>query len=58
MHGIERVFKKTKLSLKNDKYLSLLFFDEIGMAELSPNNPLKVLHKLFDDFAVNTKGKE
>ena len=35
----------------------MLFFDEIGMAEQSLSNPLKVLHKLFDDFAVSTKGK-
>ena len=36
----------------------MLFFDEIGMAEQSPNNPLKVLHKLFDDFAVSTKDSD
>jgi len=31
------------------KFRVVLVFDEIGVAELSPHNPLKVLHKYLDD---------
>eukprot|EP00435_Cladocopium_sp_Y103_P034253 s610_g8.t2 len=44
--GITRVFQKAqtyKNSIANDA-LVLVHFDEIGLAEASPNNPLKVLH--------------
>ena len=27
-----------------DKVISMVFMDELGLAENSPNNPLKVLH--------------
>ena len=27
-----------------DKIISMIFFDEMGLAEYSPNNPLKVIH--------------
>ena len=28
----------------NEKIISLIYFDEMGLAEHSPNNPLKVIH--------------
>ena len=49
--GIENVFKKARNILKNIKNeedkkntISMIFFDEMGLAEYSPNNPLKVIH--------------
>lgn len=47
--GIERVFKSGQEKQKKYKQeIPLLFFDEIGLAELSPHNPLKVLHKYLE----------
>jgi hypothetical protein len=46
--GIERVFIDTIKKLKNEQEIPLVFFDEIGLAELSPYNPLKVLHKYLE----------
>ena len=45
--GVERAFQKAKKYLEGEfnKGISLVYFDELGLAELSPNNPLKVLHK-------------
>ena len=48
--GILKIFQKARRILKqlNDKQLekviSMVFIDEMGLAEHSPNNPLKVLH--------------
>jgi hypothetical protein len=42
--GIEKVFQKAAVKTGKDK-VGLMFFDEIGIAELSPNRPLKVLHE-------------
>jgi len=48
--GVEKVFKKARKALENlsaeDKKnnISMIFFDEMGLAEHSPNNPLKVIH--------------
>ena len=48
--GVENIFKKARNILKNispkekDKNISMIFFDEMGLAEYSPNNPLKVIH--------------
>jgi len=45
--SIEKVFERANKYLKAQKDSSLLpviVFDEIGLAELSPHNPLKVLH--------------
>ena len=48
--GIENVFNKarsvyTKLEKENkSNNIPLIFFDEMGLAEHSPNNPLKVIH--------------
>ena len=49
--GVENIFKKAhnayqkiKEDKTNQKIISMLFFDEMGLAEHSPNNPLKVIH--------------
>ena len=49
--GIEQVFAKAfKAQLKNKgkQIISLVFFDEMGLAERSSNNPLKVIHYLLE----------
>ena len=52
--GVEKVFNNAKniydkLDEKNKKdYISMIFFDEMGLAEHSPNNPLKVIHAELD----------
>ena len=49
---IEIVFKNAKKIIENNgkknKILSVILFDEMGLAEISPNNPLKVLHSELD----------
>ena len=48
--GVENVFKKARKDIQDidpserDKNISMIFFDEMGLAEHSPNNPLKVIH--------------
>ena len=42
--GIVRVFEKAARKSQENQ-VGLMFFDEIGIAELSPNKPLKVLHE-------------
>ena len=49
--GVENVFAKARNIIKNMKdendkknNISMIFFDEMGLAENSPNNPLKVIH--------------
>ena len=50
--GVLNIFKKARLLLKTDKdktndldkIISMIYFDEMGLAEHSPNNPLKVIH--------------
>ena len=32
----------------NANIISLIYFDEMGLAEISPNNPLKVIHSELD----------
>ena len=46
--GINKVFEKAIYEQQKGGYQSVVFIDEIGLAELSPNNPLKVLHKYLD----------
>jgi len=49
--GIEQVFAKAvKSQIKNKwkQIISLVFFDEMGLAERSRNNPLKVIHYLLE----------
>ena len=48
--GIKKIFKKARRIIKrlkeDDKKnnISMIYFDEMGLAEHSPNNPLKVIH--------------
>jgi len=49
--GIEQVFDKAIRAQKNNKnndIINLVFFDEMGLAERSSNNPLKVIHYLLE----------
>ena len=49
--GIKQVFMKALTSQtknKNKKIIPLVFFDEMGLAERSSNNPLKVIHFLLE----------
>ena len=57
--GIERIYKKAhktqqKVADKNTQVV--VIFDEIGLAEKSPHNPLKVLHSLLEPPKVATVG--
>jgi len=45
--GIKSIFDKARKMIKNNdtsKVISLVYFDEMGLAEISKNNPLKVIH--------------
>ena len=48
--GILKIFEKARNFLKHlsddelNKYISMVYLDEMGLAEHSPNNPLKVIH--------------
>ena len=48
--GVENIFKKARKDLERfseielKKNIAMVFFDEMGLAEHSPNNPLKVIH--------------
>jgi len=47
--GVETIFKKAnnameKFKIQNKENISMIFFDEMGLAEHSPNNPLKAIH--------------
>jgi hypothetical protein len=44
--GIKFIFDKARKIIENNKsnLISLIYFDEMGLAEISNNNPLKVLH--------------
>ena len=48
--GVLNIFKKARTILENEKdenlskIISMIYFDEMGLAEHSPNNPLKVIH--------------
>ena len=48
--GVENVFRKARKVIKEinpkerDSNISMIYFDEMGLAEHSPNNPLKVIH--------------
>jgi len=49
--GIEQVFNKASNAQKKNKnknIITLVFFDEMGLAERSSNNPLKVIHYLLE----------
>ena len=61
--GVEKIFDKAEKVLNNfhqkgkeKNIISLIFFDEMGLAEISDNNPLKVLHSRLDyDLLENEK---
>ena len=62
--GVENVFNKArktltqlKLSKNQENVVSLIFFDEMGLAEHSPNNPLKVIHSELE-YDLNEKEKQ
>ncbi|OUM67355.1 hypothetical protein PIROE2DRAFT_58828 [Piromyces sp. E2] len=46
--GVLKIFKKARNSLKDKRLakeiISAIYFDEMGLAEISKNNPLKVIH--------------
>jgi len=48
--GVLNIFKKERSILEREneenlsKMISMIYFDEMGLAEHSPNNPLKVMH--------------
>jgi len=48
--GILKAYERAKKYLKTDasNLLPVFVFDEIGLAELSKHNPLKVLHSLLE----------
>ena len=51
--GIQEVFDKALKAKKNseknnNKIITLVFFDEMGLAERSVNNPLKIIHYLLE----------
>ena len=48
---VEKTFENAREFLKikdNDKKISVIFIEEMGLAEHSPHNPLKVIHKELD----------
>jgi hypothetical protein len=50
--GVKKLFERAKQIAKDNEFnniLTVFFFDEIGLAEISPNNPLKVLHDLLEE---------
>ena len=54
--GFERIFNKAESFAKRKEFensIIVLIFEEIGLAELSPNNPLKVLHSRLEIEEVN-----
>ena len=42
---IEQIFNKANKIISSEENIPVIHFDEIGLAEISPNNPLKVLHE-------------
>eukprot|EP00831_Metopus_contortus_P046789 TRINITY_DN3763_c0_g1_i5.p1 TRINITY_DN3763_c0_g1~~TRINITY_DN3763_c0_g1_i5.p1 ORF type:complete len:178 (+),score=29.12 TRINITY_DN3763_c0_g1_i5:162-695(+) len=51
---IKAIFLRAKQALKSgEKILPVVFIDEIGLCELSPYNPLKVLHELLEIEALD-----
>ena len=49
VRGIRKVFDRVKKGAsKNPEAIAVLLLDEIGLAEVSRHNPLKVLHELIE----------
>ena len=61
--GVKKVFNKARKAMKKlkgeekKKNISMIFFDEMGLAEHSPNNPLKVIHSELE-YDLNTGDKK
>ena len=55
--NLEILFKEAENKLKKNKYkiISLVFMDEMGIADESENNPLKVLHSKLDGNSYDNK---
>ena len=58
--GVLKIFKKARDSLKDNKQksnkiISAIYFDEMGLAEVSKNNPLKVIHSQLEYDENKTK---
>ena len=57
---IKEVFKKAKNYQKSNKdTIAMVYIDEMGLAEISKNNPLKVIHSELEmnfDFEINNFG--
>ena len=57
---IKEVFKKAKNYQKsNTDTIAMVYIDEIGLAEINKNNPLKVIHSELEmnfDFEINNSG--
>jgi len=58
--GVETIFKKAnnankKFKAEDKGNISMIFFDEMGLAEHSPNNPLKVIHS---ELEINSDEEE
>ena len=51
--GVERAFTSAQKRNELGKDIQLFFFDEMGLAEISPHNPLKVLHTYLDSTHSN-----
>ncbi|MDR3548972.1 MAG: AAA family ATPase [Candidatus Pacebacteria bacterium] len=45
---VERIFAKAKKEAADPSLLPVVVIEEIGLCELSPRNPLKVLHKMLE----------
>ena len=61
--GVETIFNKANNAMRKFKSekrdnISMIFFDEMGLAEHSPNNPLKVIHSQLEIEADEEKEKE
>ena len=55
------VFKTAQRFQRNQdttKYVSVVVLDEVGLAEDSPNLPLKALHPLLEDGTEGADGKQ
>ena len=56
--GVLSIFEKARNFIKNKdekKTISLVYFDEMGLAEISKNNPLKVIHSQLEYDENETK---
>ena len=61
--GVEAIFNNASKAIKkfeeeNKNNISMIFFDEMGLAEHSPNNPLKVIHSKLEITSDEEKEKE